>query len=52
MQGEVEYGVNNPSCCLNHTSLPRRVALIPGVPIFWPLTKSLLELHMSLLLGS
>lgn len=45
------YGLDNPSWCLNHARLPRSGALLPGMPVFWPPVKSLLELHISPLLS-
>lgn len=47
MEEGIAYGLDNPSWCLNRASLPRIGALLPGMPVFWPLTKSSWGLHVS-----
>lgn len=52
MEEEVVYGLRNPSCYLSCASLPRSGALLPGMLVFQPLTKSLSEPRFSLPLSS
>lgn len=51
MEEEIAYGLDNPSCCLDRASLPRSGALLPGMLVFCPLTKSLAESPISPPLG-